>query len=331
MKRDRIREMSIEVTVGVFMFMVLLALGVFTIIFSRENLFQKSYALDVVFDEIMGVREGDNIYLRGVIIGRVRRIVVEPDGVRMRLSLTRELHLREDYRIEILPASVLGGRYIYVYEGSPSAPRLPEGTPIRGLTPVDLMGSATRVVQNIRRAIEEEGLLADLQAAARNIHEITRKLAQGEGTIGRLLTDETVHHDIAAVTADLRRAAERLAAGESTLSRLLSDKGEIYNDAAEIARNLREVSARLNNAESLLGKLLAPDDTVYDDVRAAAQSLRTVADTIARGEGTIGRIVMRGELYEEVRLLVNELRATIDDFRETAPVSTFTSIFFGAF
>mgnify|MGYP000735528377 CR=1 FL=1 len=130
---------------------------------------------------------------------------------------------------------------------------------------------------------------------------------------------------------DRRKAAERLAAGESTLSRLLSDKGEIYADAAEIARNLREASSRLNNAESLLGKLLAPDDGLYEDLRGAAQSLRKTADTIARGEGTLGQIVMRGELYEEIRLLVNELRATIDDFRETAPVSTFTSIFFGAF
>jgi len=331
MKRSRIREMSIEVTVGAFMFMVLLALGVFTIILSRENLFQPSWSVTVRFREIMGVREGDNVYLRGVIVGRVKRIQIERDGVLLQMALKRELDLRTDYRFEILPTSVLGGRYVYIYEGSPDAPPLPEGAELVGTTPVDLIDSATRVVQNLRRTLEEEGLLNDLKAAGRNIAEITRKLSEGEGTIGRLLADDQVYADIAAITSDLRKAAERLAAGESTLSRLLSDKGEIYADAAEIARNLREASSRLNNAESLLGKLLAPDDGLYEDLRGAAQSLRKTADTIARGEGTLGQIVMRGELYEEIRLLVNELRATIDDFRETAPVSTFTSIFFGAF
>ena len=36
-------------------------------------------------------------------------------------------------------------------------------------------------------------------------------------------------------------------------------------------------------------------------------------------------------MYNEVNDLVGEARAAIDDFRETAPIVTFTSIFFGAF
>ena len=37
------------------------------------------------------------------------------------------------------------------------------------------------------------------------------------------------------------------------------------------------------------------------------------------------------ELYEEAKLLLQEIRATVDDFRETTPITTFTSVFFGAF
>jgi len=313
------------------MFMILLALGFFTIILSRENLFQKTYPIEVTFDEIMGVREGDNIYLRGVVVGRVRKILLEPQGIRLRLGLMCPLDLREDYRVEILPSSVLGGRYVYIYEGSPTAPPLPEGTPLRGTPPVDFLDSATRVVQSIRRVLEEEGLLANLRDAGQHINEITRKLAEGEGTLGRLLAEDSIYNDIAALTADLRKASDRLAAGESSLSRLLSDEGEVYANVAELTKNLREASARLNSADSLLGRLLSPDDTMYEDLRGAVQSLRNVADTVARGEGTLGRLLMQAELYDEIRMLVNELRATVDDFRETSPISTFTSIFFGAF
>lgn len=331
MKRNRRREMSIEVLVGAFLFMVLLALSVFTIILSREKFWQRYYPLDVRFDEILGVREGDNVFLRGVIVGRVKRITVEPDGVRLRMSLTRRPELREDYRVEILPSSVLGGRYVYLYEGSPDAPSLPEGAELRGITPVDVIDSATRVVQRIRDTLEKEGLLADLQGTIRNLNEVSAKLARGEGSLGRFMADDTVYTDIAAAIADLRKSTAALAEGQSTLGKLISDQGEIYADAAEVARNLREASERLNRAESLIGKLLAPDDTVYADLRATARSIRETADAVARGEGSLGKLLQQNDLYEEVRLLVNELRATIDDFRETAPISTFTSIFFGAF
>lgn len=316
---------------GAFMFMVLLALAFFTIILSREQLWRKYYAMDAHFEDVLGVREGDNVYLRGVVIGRVKRIETEPDGVLLRMSLDRPPALRTDYRIEILPSSVLGGRYISIHEGSRDAPPLPPGARIEGRPPADLIETATRVIERVRAALEEEGLLANIQASVRNLNDIVAKVARGEGTLGRLVNEEGVHDEIAAAAADLRKAAGRLAAGESSLSRLLSDDGEIYRDAAEVARNLREASGRLNNAESLLGKLLAADDTVYDDLKSTATSLRDVADRIARGEGALGKLATEVELYEEVRLLVNEMRATIDDFRETAPISTFTGILFGAF
>ncbi len=320
-----------EVTVGAFMFMVLLALAFFTIILSREQLWRKYHALEAHFEEVLGVREGDNVYLRGVVIGRVKRIETEPDGVLLRMSLERAPALRTDYRIEILPSSVLGGRYVSIYEGSRDAPPLPPGTRLVGLPPVDLIETATHVVERVRAALEEEGVLANVKASLQNLNDITSKIARGEGTLGRLVNEEGVHNEIAAAAADLRKAAGWLASGESSLSRLISDNGEIYKDAAEIARNLREASGRLNEAESLLGKLLAPDDTVYNDLKAAAASLRDVTDRIARGEGALGKLATESELYEEVRLLINEMRATIDDFRETAPISTFTSILFGAF
>ncbi|MBN2560002.1 MAG: hypothetical protein JXQ75_03630, partial [Phycisphaerae bacterium] len=58
---------------------------------------------------------------------------------------------------------------------------------------------------------------------------------------------------------------------------------------------------------------------------------REVATKLNSGEGTLGKLAQDDELYEEAKRLLHELRATVDDFRETAPITTFTSIFFGAF
>ena len=87
MKHNRVREVSMEVTVGAFMFMVLLALAVFTIILSRQSFLQKTYFYEVTFDEILGLREGDNIYLRGVAQGKIRKITLgDRDVVKVALQ-----------------------------------------------------------------------------------------------------------------------------------------------------------------------------------------------------------------------------------------------------
>ena len=64
---------------------------------------------------------------------------------------------------------------------------------------------------------------------------------------------------------------------------------------------------------------------------ATLAAFRGMSESIAKGEGTIGKLVTDEELYQEFQALVREGRAAVDDIRETSPVTTFTSIFFGAF
>jgi hypothetical protein len=56
-----------------------------------------------------------------------------------------------------------------------------------------------------------------------------------------------------------------------------------------------------------------------------------VAQTLSKGEGTLGKLAKNDELYTQLNELLGEARAAIDDLRETTPVVSFSSIFFGAF
>ena len=75
------REVSIEILVGLFMFTVLIALGVFTIVLSRDNFFSASHQYEFVFNEVSGLREGESVYLRGVNIGNVKQTMLEDNRV----------------------------------------------------------------------------------------------------------------------------------------------------------------------------------------------------------------------------------------------------------
>ena len=51
----------------------------------------------------------------------------------------------------------------------------------------------------------------------------------------------------------------------------------------------------------------------------------------AAGKGSLGKLLADDSLYNEVDSLLHEGRAAIDDIRETSPITTFSSIFFGIF
>ncbi len=285
-----------EVTVGAFMFMILLALGFFTIVLSRENIFSATYRLEVLFDNVKGLREGDNVFVRGVSVGKIKTLQIQPDGVHVSVNLEQPVELHEDYAIEILPSSVLGGRYLNIYEGSYSAPEIPKGAVIKGVTPVDLIDEATKTTQMIKKALDEGKIIDNLKSTMAQLKELTAKLSRGEGTIGKLMSDD-----------------------------------QVYNDLHEITANLKDISERAAQGKGTIGKLLSEDDQLYNNLVEASASIKNISSAIEKGEGTVGKLVKDDHLYEEVKITLHEIRAAVDDFRESAPITTFSSIFFGAF
>lgn len=330
MRKSRANEMSMEITVGAFVFMVLLALGVFTIILSTENIFRQSYELTVRFEDVMGLRSGDGVLVRGVSVGKVKALRLERDGVYVDLLLNEPVELKEDYRIETVPSSVLGGRNLQIHEGTLDAPALEAGILAQGEQPIDFIDETSRTIQAVREALEEGGVLENLRVTMEQFRQITTGLSEGQGTLGRLLANDEVYLKLETIADNLGTVSSALAEGQGTIGKLLSDE-KVYNDLTAVSGNLREISDRLAKGEGTIGKLLMEDDQLYNNLVETSSSLRNVAAAIENSEGTLGKLTMDDEIYNEVSLLIYEIRATIDDLRETSPITTFSSVFFGAF
>lgn len=265
MKKDWIdRELTIEVIVGAFMVMIFLGLGYFTIVLSKEAWFVKKCPMEVIFKDVMGLGEGDNVVVRGMPVGKVKSLDLDEkgEGVVVSLMLDEKLHMKKDYKITVVSTSILGGRYLQIYEGSEDLPELSAESVFRGEKPYDLMADAAELVNAVKEGIIDGGVVDNLKSAASQIKEITERLSMGKGTLGRLLSE---------------------------------------------------------------------DDQLYQDFSAAVSSLKNIAGRIEKGEGMLGQLVHDETLYKEIQQAIEEIRLTVDDYRETAPIVTFTSIFFGAF
>lgn len=304
------REISTEILVGLFMFIVLIALSIFTIVLSSESIFNPTHSYEFVFREVNGLREGDNVYLRGMNIGRVKQTSLEERHIRVYVSLDVPLSLHHGYRIDVVDASMLGGKYLKIYEGPADAPMLGKNVTILGATPVDMV--------------------AELAAAVNGLRSMINAVSEGQGALGKLMNDDTLYENILVMSEDSRKILAQISQGEGALGKLLTDAA-VYDDTRALMANMRALSERLAAGEGTLGKLMAEDSAVYDDLGATLASIRSISESISTGEGTLGKLVRDAQLYNETTLLVEDVRAAVDDLREASPITSFGSVVFGAF
>jgi phospholipid/cholesterol/gamma-HCH transport system substrate-binding protein len=331
------REMTMELVVGTFVLMILLALGYFTIVLGRASLFEKKFPLEVEFQDVMGLRKDDNVVLRGMTVGKVKSLRLSDGRVRVLSLMDNPVRLHTDYKIVIVTTSILGGRYLEIREGTASSPFLPADVVPQGDRPFDLMAEAASTIHEIRASLNEGGILTNLESSIASIKDVAARINRGEGTIGKLVNDDGLYNDVQGAVKEFRDVAARVQAiagkvakGEGTLGKLIADDS-VYTNIQAVAVNLKEISDRLNRGEGTLGKLLAKDDQLYKDISATAASLKDITGKIEHGEGLLGKLVNDETLYNDAKSAVNEVRAAVDDYRETSPVVSFTTLLFGAF
>jgi len=305
--KKRRSDVTTEIVVGAFMFVILVVLLTLTLVVSQNRFFERAYFLNVHFEDIGGLRNGEPVFMRGVQVGNVNEINVPRNGrgVDLKLRLTRQVELHKDYRFIIEPASMLGGMRLLVDEGSETQPLLPEEgyASLKGQPVTTLLDEATQTIHLIREALVDGGILEDVQGFTRNLRAISEKVDQGEGTVARLINDPTLHDHLVSLT-------------------------ENFN---EVSADAKRVFARIEQGEGTVGKLLSSDARLYEDLSTTIAGLREFTQRLTEEQGTLTLLMTEDVLYRKVESLVDEARATLDDFRETSPITTFSSIFFGAF
>ncbi len=304
--------MTNEQKVGLFFLVGLVLVFLAIEVTVGTNLFTKGYRLFVTYRSVEGLRTGDEVQVAGLKLGRVDRITLTPDGVRVQLRLNPEAVVRRDAVARLDYQALSGTRFISISLGSPAAPALKDGDAIEGDIPPgitqlveELQGVARSVqgladslnenqdlvLKNINAMIEENR--ATLQHALENLDSISAKLDRGEGTMAKLLNDPSLYDRANAVMGDLKKVSDRLASGQGDLGRLVNSDGALYDE-------VRETVASLNKT---------------------AANLEEISTQVRNGEGTLGRIVTDDELYQEARDAVHGLDRATAGIEDAGPIS----------
>ena len=113
----------VEIMVGVFMVVGLLAFGWLAFRLGEVQLFSGSrmYTLDAAFNNVSGLKVGAEIQLSGVNVGTVRAIRLDQDNLALvTMQLQQKVRLPKDSMASIKTQGIIGDKYIQLTLGADS-------------------------------------------------------------------------------------------------------------------------------------------------------------------------------------------------------------------
>ncbi|MBI4575161.1 MAG: MCE family protein [Planctomycetes bacterium] len=334
------RITAIERAVGTFVLVaILLGVGGFVYKAQHERWFETPVTFHVETSEGFGIVEGTVVKVNGVAVGTVESVeLTEKSRVLSRLvvpkGLSRNIHRTS--RVAVNRPPVLGATTIEI-KSDPVPPVRPEDREVQGYIfdrpeePTDLFRTLGVTAGDISTLVDNlNTTLVKVQGAVDNVEVLTRGIIEGQGALGQLFKDRSLYDNLNAATGDARLFVEKL--------------NGLMDELRLVASDTRAVVAKLDRGEGTAGRLLN-DPGLYDhatEVLARAEKvipkveslmgeLEGIAASINKGEGSIGKFIKDETVFNDTHRILTELRESIEDAREQAPVSTFIGAVFGAF
>ncbi len=330
-----------QLKVGIFVFVGLLVFGFLILNASGDfNPFEKQLSLKARFASADGLREGAEVQLAGVRIGKVEKVrFLPPDSpedekVEAVFKVAEELdgrpisdRIRTDSTAQLVATSVLGNdKMINISPGTVKGEPVAEN---------HVLNSSTAISINQLTSTGND-LLQQINKIAIPANEILTKANRGEGTLGRVINDDALYNNLDSTVGEakvtmlrLQNVLEQVRSGNGTAGKLLNDP-ELYNNLNSTITQLESISTDLRNGKGSAGKFLT-DDQLYNETRGAIQDLRssinelkptfeklnsTVADInvitsdLNAGKGTAGKLLKDEQLYEDARNTLARFNST---------------------
>jgi phospholipid/cholesterol/gamma-HCH transport system substrate-binding protein len=307
--------------------LVLIAIAVLILLILNAsgtlNPFASHIHLRSRFVDANGLREGSEVRLAGVRIGKVDRIRLlspnevgtgpNPQKVEAFLTIDSKIdgvpaqdRIRSDSTAQQMAPSILGSEMIVnITPGTSLGQQIKENdllTSTSGSSISDLATNGTELAQKLSKLSDQ-------------LNEVVKDVRAGKGTVGRLFNDEALYNNLNATIRDAEEIAQQIKTGRGSAGKFIYDEA-VYNNANEIAINLRKLSADLAAGRGTAGRLLQSDEMynkisrIADRVNHSMDQIDSIVAGVNAGQGTLGKLVKDEAIYNDARTAIARFNTT---------------------
>lgn len=325
-----------QLRVGIFVLFGLLVLA-FLILNSTGdfNPFEKKLRLKARFAQADGLREGSEVQLAGVHIGKVETVLLLPpdspeeEKIEAVLVVDRELNkrpiterIRSDSTAQLVATSILANdKMINITPGTQKGTAVEENHVL----------NSTQAISINQLTQTGNELLQQINKIATPANEILNKANQGDGTLGQIINNDQLYRSLDSTVGEtkltmvkLQSTLDRVNKGEGSAGKLINDPA-LYNSLNQTVQQLEAISKDIRAGRGSAGKFVS-DDAFYNETRQAVADLRVTASKLNgiaddfklittdlnEGKGTAGKFLKDEQLYEEARNTLAKFNSTAE-------------------
>jgi len=296
---------SKERIAGVFVICSVLLLIITLVIIGRgKDWFKKYVPYYTTFDESYNLKEDTAVKLLETSIGKVKKVSLLGDRVRVELLIFEEYssRIRIGAVATVGSPTFIGSEYVSIKPGrDKDAPLIPAD----GLIP----SSPRRSITDLLEEFEVEKTAKMVVTAVQDISELVHVIRDPEGPLFRIL------HDIATTIGHMEKIARELQAGKGTAGSLLKSNQLIHS----IQENLTKVGKILDHIDTATATLPRKStridgilDHIHDATAKTPAAMDKVQDNLvtiqAVGEGLV-------ESITHLKVILTEVKEDLDAFK----------------
>jgi len=315
---------SVESRLGMFFALAVIALLIVMEFAGGYDYFKRGYHLHALFKNVQELKRGDYVKMAGVEVGRVESIVLTTNGLAdVTLNLRRDALVKTDSKATIRFTGLMAQSYVSIDFGTAKGLRAEEGAQLDTTEQPDLSVLMTKLdnvatgVENLTRSFSGEridnllGPVTDflknnqtnLSATIANIRTVSQRIAEGKGTVGKLINEDTLY--VSAL---------------NTVSNVSTNFQGLAGQARQLVTNLNQTVTRVNSGQGTIGKLVR-DDTLYVETTGSMTNLHQILLKINHGQGTVGQLINDDSTLKNLKLSMQKLDKATESLEDTGPLS----------
>lgn len=242
-----------EIRAGAFLLLgfVVLTIMVFTVS-DLESIFRKKREVRVLFNYSDGIEKNAPVRYSGTKVGKVKEVRVASeygDKVEVRLSVYQGTVVKQDTRAAIKTLGIVGGKYVELSAGSPTAAPLADDAVLMGeeslkLEDLTRIGHAVAlklksIAENLDKMLGDPAIARSLKATVKNLEEVT----------GNVKVMTANKEDVAASLKKLPDLITKLDESAGNLKALLEKSDKL------VGENRKNIDATLEHVEEMTRNL----------------------------------------------------------------------------
>ena len=274
----------------------------------------EGYPLVAVFDTAYGVQPQSPILIAGIKVGEVTDVELYDKRARVTMKFLQGVQIRENARITIKTAGLLGDRYLDVDPGDEPARILMPGEEIQNTAQPPDFEQLTAQLSEVSTDLKEITDSLRYALASPESRESLRSTVLALGELSAQLNESVAENrqEVGRIVASVDRLTQRL---EYEVPAAFAEFGSVADDVRAFVANADET---LSEVRPSVEEGMEGVNRVVATLDGAALEIRELTERINRGEGTVGKLMTDPETAHRIDSAlegVNTVLRQVEDMR----------------